>query len=342
MKQLLIGVALLVAVGCTPQAQEGEPPPDTPPPIVYEGLEFPELPFNSKFVEVNGSQMHYFEAGDPEGEVLLLTHGVPSWSYIWRNVIPHLESSGRVIAVDLIGFGMSDKLADNNYSFEVQGDYFRGFINALGLQDITLVLHDWGSGIGFDYAANNKENVRALVFMEAMMPPRLPFESIEDSFPGNPEGAEIFQAWRTPGVGEEIILNQNIFLEAILPSFQLRQLSEEEVNAYKAPWPDPESRWPLWWVPNELPLAGEPEDTDRAIRNYISWLQSTEIPVLEFYATPGLTGGPEVVAWTEANIENLTTVNLGEGIHFLQEDYPDEIGMGIAEWFATLPQHSGA
>ncbi|MEM6427598.1 MAG: haloalkane dehalogenase [Deinococcota bacterium] len=340
MKHGLVGflsVLGLLVIGCSAQLGVAQPEQTPPPPVVYENLAFPDLPFNSKFVEVHGAQMHYYEAGDPNGEVIVLTHGVPSWSYIWRDIIPHLENHGRVIAFDLIGFGMSDKLADNDYSFEVQRRYFKGFMDALDLDNITLVLHDWGSGIGFDYAATNPDKIRALVFFEAMMPPRLPFNSIEDGFPGNPQGAEIFQAWRTPGVGEEIILNQNIFLEAFLPSFMLRELTPEEINAYRAPWPTPESRWPLWWVPNELPIAGTPANTDLSIRNYILWLQSTDIPMLEFYATPGLTGQAEVVAWTRQNINNLSTINLGEGIHFLQEDYPTEIGIGIAAWFQALP-----
>ncbi|MEL6547487.1 MAG: haloalkane dehalogenase, partial [Myxococcota bacterium] len=120
------------------------------------------------------------------------------------------------------------------------------------------------------------------------------------------------------------------------PSFQIRTLTEEELNAYRAPWPTPESRWPLWWVPNELPVNGVPSDTDAMIRNYITFLQGTDMPVLEFFASPGLTGQADVVAWTRENIENLSVVDLGEGIHFLQEDHPDQIGMGIADWLATL------
>lgn len=315
--------------------------PAPPPPVIYEGLSFPELPFDSKFVTVEGRQMHYYEAGDPDGPVIVLTHGFPSWSYIWRNVIPALEAAladqpARIIAFDLIGFGQSDKLPDNNYSFAVQQRFFAGFMEALELRDIVLVLHDWGSGIGFDYVVNHDANVRALVYFEAMMPPRLPFASLEDGFPGNPEGAMLFGAWRTPGVGESILLDQSLALEGLLPSFQMRTLSDEELNAYRAPFPTPESRWPLWWVPNELPVAGEPASVDAAIRAYIAWLQSTSTPMLQFYASPGLTGQQEVVEWSEANIENLTSIDLGAGIHFLQEDHPVAIGEGIAEFVLGL------
>ncbi len=346
--QMFTLASLLLHVGCGdggPSAIDAggmgdagvERPDSGPSPVSYEGIEFPTLPFESKFVEVNGSQMHYLEAGDPSGPVIVLTHGWPSWSYIWRDVIPHLESSGRVIAFDLIGFGRSDKLPNHDYSFAVQRAHFRGFMEALNLQDIVLVLHDWGSGIGFDYAANHSDNIAGLVFFEAMMPPRLPFASIEDAFPGNPDGSMVFQAWRTPGVGEELLLNQAQATEAFLPSFQMRTLSEEELNAYRAPWPTPESRWPLWWVPNQLPLAGEPQDTDAMIRNYVAWLETTDTPMLEFFVTPGITGDRDVVQWTRDNISRLTVVDLGPGIHFLQEDYPEEIGAGIADWVRTLP-----
>lgn len=337
-------MTLLLVASCTPDeptTESGMPTADTgaspPAAITYEGLTFPELPFDSRFVTVEGSQMHYYEAGDPEGPVIVLTHGWPSWSYIWREVIPDLEGSGRIIAFDLIGFGMSDKLDGDDYSFAVQRRHFEGFIDELGLEDIVLVLHDWGSGIGFDYAASHENNLRGVVFFEAMMPPRLPFSSIADGFPGNPDGAKLFEAWRTPGVGEELILNQAQATEAFLPQFQFRTLTPAELDAYRAPWPTPESRWPLWWVPNELPVGGQPASTDALIRNYIAWLQSTDTPMLEFHATPGLTGQADVVAWTRENIETLTVVDLGKGIHFLQEDHPEAIGTGIAEWVAALP-----
>ncbi|MEO1302491.1 MAG: haloalkane dehalogenase [Myxococcota bacterium] len=338
-----IAVMILAFQGCgeddnqSPRATENEDATESSEPVFFEGLEFPEVVFESKFVEVEGSLMHYYEAGDPDGPAIVLSHGWPSWSYIWRDVIPHLEDSGRVIAFDLIGFGRSNKLEDNNYSFAVQQVHFAGFIDALGLENLILVLHDWGSGIGFDYAARNSSNIRGIVFFEAMMPPRLPFTSLEDAFPGDPQGAMAFQAWRTPGVGEDIFLNQAQATEVFLPGFVLRELSDDELNAYRAPWPTPESRWPLWWVPNELPVAGVPESTDALIRNYIDWLQTTDVPMLEFFATPGLTGQADVVEWTIQNIANLTTVDLGPGIHFLQEDYPEEIGSGIAEWIASVP-----
>jgi haloalkane dehalogenase len=351
----IVGLVCVVALaGCT----EAEPPsepvdtvvvdteddtpvaPDTevPEPVVYEGLAFPELPFDSRFVEVQGAQMHYLEAGDPDGPVLLLTHGWPSWSYIWRNVIPHLEDSGRVIAMDLIGFGRSDKLASNDYSFATQKAYFEGFVDALGLEDVVLVVHDWGSGIGFDYAATHEHNVRGLVFMEAMMPPRLPFPDVASAFPGNPDGADVFTAWRTPGVGEAILLDQAQATEIFLPSFQQRELTAAELDAYKAPFPTPESRWPLWWVPNELPVGGAPADTHAMITGYIDWMQTTTTPMLEFHVTPGLTGQADVVQWTRDHIADLEVVDLGPGLHFVQEDHPDAIGQGIADWVGRLPE----
>lgn len=300
---------------------------DNPEPVVYEGLTFPELPYVSRWVEVNGAKMHYIEGGDPTADPILFLHGQPTWSYLWRNVMPHLEDQGRVIAVDLIGMGRSDR-PDIEYRYRDHIEYLEGFINAMELSNITLVVHDWGSSLGFDYASRHEDNVSAIAFMESIIPP-FPFESYE----AMPLGfGEVFQAFRTPGMGEEMIMNQSMFIEQIVPASVMRELTEEEMNAYRVPYPTPEDRVPIWRWPNELPIAGEPADTFAVVTAYIEWMEQTDVPMLHIYVTPGASNPEASVEWSSTNIQNIETMFMGEGIHFIQEDHPDEIGQAIAEW----------
>jgi haloalkane dehalogenase len=278
-------------------------------------------------VDVHGSRMYYLEEG--EGSPVLLLHGNPTSSYLWRNVIPHVSSGARCIAPDLIGMGRSDK-PDIDYRFSDHARYLEGFIEALGLGDVVLVLHDWGSGLGFDWARRHADRVRGLAFMEAILAP-------VPSWDVFPEGArEMFQAFRTPEVGWDLIAKQNVFVEQALPASVVRKLSDEEMDAYRAPFPDEASRKPVWRWPNEIPIEGEPADVAEAVGAYSAWLQEREVPKLLFAATPGALITAPVVEWARSALPNLEVVDLGEGIHYVQEDHPEEIGRGIARWLAEV------
>ncbi len=284
------------------------------------------FPFESKFVEVEGSKMHYVEEG--AGDPVLFLHGDPTSSYLWRNVIPHVSPLARCIAPDLIGMGKSDK-PDLEYRFVDHSRYVDGFIEALGLRNITFVIHDWGSALGFHYARRNEDNVKGLAFMEAIVRPLT-----WDEFPA--EALQMFQAFRTPEVGENMLINQNMFVEAVLPASILRKLTDVEMNRYREPYVDPPSRKPIWRWPNEIPIDGEPADVDEAARAYSEWFGKSDAPKLLLYAQPGaLIRGP-LLEWCRNNMRNLKTVEIGAGSHFVQEDRPHGIGEAIAEWFKAL------
>jgi haloalkane dehalogenase len=285
------------------------------------------FPFQSRFVDVKGSKIHYVEEGS--GDPVLFLHGNPTSSYLWRNIIPHVSPSHRAIAMDLIGMGKSDK-PESEYRFFDHYEYVDGFIKALAPENITFVVHDWGSALALHYARQNEGNVKAIAMMEAILAPVPAW----DDFP--PDFVETFQAFRTPDVGWEMIVNQNMFVEGILPGAIVRDLSDEEMDRYREPYIETASRKPLWRWPNELPIAGEPADVIDAIATYSGWLQETEIPKLLFHATPGAISPPALVQWCVANLKNLETVDLGQGIHFLQEDHPHEIGEALADWLGRI------
>ncbi len=285
------------------------------------------FPFESKFLEVRGSKMHYVEQG--EGDPILFLHGNPTSSYLWRNVIPHMSGHGRCIAPDLIGMGKSDK-PDLEYRFFEHANYVEDFIDALGLSNITLVIHDWGSGLGFHYAALQPDRIKAIAFMEAIVLPVPSWDTFSSDF------KEIFQSFRTEKVGWDLIVNKNFFVEKILPSGVVRELTEEEMNVYREPYLEPETRKPLWRWPNEIPIEGEPSDVNEAVLKYNAKLVEWDIPKLLFYAEPGAILPKPAVEWCEVNLKNLTSINLGKGRHYLQEDHPHAIGEGIAEWYRGL------
>ncbi|MEM9487913.1 MAG: haloalkane dehalogenase, partial [Myxococcota bacterium] len=288
-----------------------------------------DFPYASKYVNVLGSQMHYVEEG--EGKPILLLHGNPTSSYLWRNIIPFLAPRGRVIALDLIGMGQSDK-PDIGYTYAEHIQYVEGFIDALDLEDITLVIHDWGSALGLDYAARNPGNIRAIAFMEAVLPPLFPANLVD--LP--PFIADFFTTMRDPVLGPELILNQNFFIEEVLPSNVVRPLSPAEMAVYRAPYPTPESREPLLVWPNQVPIDGVPADVVAVVQNYSAWLDSKTLPTLHLHVTPGALNPPEVVDYLATRLSNHETFAVGEGIHFIQEDHPETIGLAIADWLQRV------
>jgi haloalkane dehalogenase len=287
----------------------------------------PDFPYESHYIEVEDSQVHYIETGN--GDPILFLHGNPTSSYLWRNIIPAVTPLGRCIAFDLIGMGKSDK-PDIEYRFFDHVKYVEEFIRAKDLQDITLVLHDWGSALGFHYASRHESNVKGMAFMEAILKPIASWEEMD-------EGArQMFQALRTPELGWDLVVNQHIFVERAIPGSIIRPLTEGEMNHYREPFIDPASRKPIWRWPNEIPIAGEPADVVEAVESYSRWLQSTELPKLLLYATPGALIAAQEVQWCQQHLKNLTTADIGEGIHYPQEDNPQRIGSELARWYQTL------
>ena len=282
-----------------------------------------------RHLTVDGLRMAYVEEG--EGDPIVLLHGNPTSSFLWRDVIPHLAPLGRCLAPDLIGMGDSDPPPDpgpGSYRFAEHRRYLDGLLEALGVTDrVTLVVHDWGSGLGFDWANRHREAIKAIVYMEAIVTPV--------SWQDWPESARrIFQAMRSPA-GEEMVLEKNVFVERILPASVLDPMPEEVMAEYRRPFLEPgESRRPTLTWPRQIPIEGEPEDVHGIVEAYADWLAGSEVPKLFVNAEPGsiLVGRQREVcrAWP-----NQTEVTV-RGSHFVQEDSGDEIGAAIASWLQTL------
>jgi haloalkane dehalogenase len=271
--------------------------------------------------------MHYEEAG--EGDPIVLLHGNPTSSFLWRDVIPHLANAGRVLALDLIGMGRSDK-PDIAYRFIDHARYVDAWFEALGLERVTLVGHDWGGALGFHWASRHPERVRAVAFMETIVKPMT-----WDEFPE--AGREIFADFRTPGAGEQLILDQNLFVEAVLPASILRRLTAEEMDAYRYPFRERQHRLPTLAWPREIPIDGQPADVVEIVEAYDRWLRSsTDIPKLLLTFEPGALMCHPVVQWCRDNIAALDIVAAGKGIHFVQEDEPDAIARTVNDWRRAL------
>ncbi|HOZ26996.1 MAG TPA: haloalkane dehalogenase [Hyphomonadaceae bacterium] len=286
--------------------------------------------FVQKFCEVRGKRLAYLEAGS--GAPIVLLHGNPTSSYLWRDVIPHLAGSGRVIAPDLIGHGDSDKLpaseGPGRYSFEGTYDYLSDMLDALGVtSNVTLVLHDWGSALGFHWAYSHRDRVRAIAYMEGIVRPLRSW----DEWPENARG--IFQGFRS-AKGEDLILKRNIFIEAVLPGSIMRKLSEEEMAHYRAPFLREEDRQPTLNWPRQIPVAGEPANIVALVEQYADWLKDSPLPKLFINAEPGsiLVGAQREFCRSWPN-QTEVTVN---GVHFIQEDSADDIGKAVAIWLKAI------
>lgn len=289
-----------------------------------------EFPYEKKFQTVDGKRIAYVERGS--GHPVVLLHGNPTSSYLWRNVIPELENSGRVIVPDLIGQGDSEKLPASDgpqrYSFLVAYHYLDGLLQAIGAtSNVTLVIHDWGSGLGFYWAQQQPQAVRGIAYMEALV-----CAIGWDDWPESARG--IFQGFRSDK-GEELVLQRNLFIESVLPSAVIRKLSDEEMQHYRQPFPEADDRQPLLNWPRQIPIDGEPAEMVKLINSYSQWLANDEsIPKLFINADPGsiLVGRQRAFcrAWP-----NQTEVTV-KGLHFIQEDSPAEIGQAVARWLAGL------
>lgn len=285
-----------------------------------------ELRYEKSFKTIQGKRMAYVDVGT--GDPIVFLHGNPTSSYLWRNVMPHLEGLGRLIAPDLIGMGDSEKLdstGPDSYSYVEHRKYLFALLEELGVnENVTLVIHDWGSGLGFHWAHQNPDAVKGIAFMEAFVAP-IP------SWDVMPKGQrEDIKAVRSPA-GEEMVLKGNSFVEGILPATIMRQLSKAEMAEYCRPFLNAgEDRRPTLSWPRQIPIGGEPAEVHKIMSAYSSWMAQNDIPKLFVNAEPGaLIKGPArdfVRSWP-----NVTEVTV-KGVHFIQEDSPDEIGQAIADW----------
>ena len=285
-----------------------------------------DFPFESHYLEVHGSQIHYIDEG--EGDPIVFLHGNPTSSYLWRNIIPYLTPHTRCIAPDLIGMGRSDK-PDLAYGYLDSYAYLEGFLKKMNLENVTLVIHDWGSGLGFNYAFNHQDQIKGIAFMEALykpgdlslMPKRIQtFMKLIRSRFGN---------WMMAGV-------MNLFVKKMIPNGVVRELSKAELEAYARPFPTLKSRKPVRRWPQEIPFEGKPAAIHRIVTNYAEWLKSTNLPMVCFYADPGMMIQARDVEYIRTHFQNTRLVPIGKGLHFVQEDQPHNIGRELAKWFTDL------
>ncbi len=285
--------------------------------------------YEKKFATVNGRQIAYVEEG--VGDPIVLLHGNPTSSFLWRNVIPELTASGRVIVPDLIGQGDSEKLPASDgperYTLEVAYSYVDGLLESIGAnQQVTLVIHDWGSAIGFMWAMRHANATRGVAYMEGIVKP-MPWTDWPES------GVGIFKGFRSDK-GEDLILNRNMFIEGVLPSSIIRTLSETEMDAYRAPHQTADDRQPLLNWPRQIPLEGEPEHIVSLVEEYGAFMAGSDMPKLFINADPGsiLIGPQREFCRSWPNQEEVTV----KGLHFIQEDSPVEIGQAVANWMKSI------
>jgi len=282
-----------------------------------------------KFLTVNGKRMAYVDMG--AGDPVIFLHGNPTSSYLWRNVMPHVQDQSRCIAPDLIGMGDSDKLINSgpgSYRFVEHRDYLDALFDELGLtENVTLVVHDWGTALGLDWARRHPDAVRGIAYMEGVMRPMTWDE-------WNPDARPVFQAFRSEA-GESMILEKNIFVERVLTGSILRDLSAAEMAVYRRPFAEPgEDRRPTLTWPRQIPVEGEPADVTEIAAAYSEWMAENDLPKLFINAEPGaiLIGVLRDFVRTWKNQTEVTV----KGSHFIQEDSPHEIGQAIAAWLKGL------
>jgi len=293
------------------------------------------FPYQKQRKSVLGSEMAYVEVG--QGDPIVLLHGNPTSSYLWRNVLPHLQPLGRCIAPDLIGMGDSDKLPNSgpgSYRFAEHRRYLDALLEGLNVRErVTLVIHDWGSALGFDWANRHREAIKGIAYMEAILVPQR--WDHWDRFNMRPA----LQGLRSEA-GEQMVLQDNFFIEKILPGAILRKLSEEEMAHYRRPFAEPgEGRRPTLTFPREIPIEGQPADVFEAVKAYDEWLKTSNVPKLFLKGEPGgiLSAGSDVEFARSLPAQTEVTV---AGVHYLQEDSPDDIGRAVAAWMRALAGRS--
>jgi haloalkane dehalogenase len=290
-------------------------------------MSFDVTPLEKQFRTVEGKRMAFHERG--EGRPVVFLHGNPTSSYLWRNIIPHVADRARCIAPDLIGQGDSDKLDDpgpDSYRFVEHRRYLDGLLDQLDLgDDVVLVIHDWGSALGFDWANRHRDRVGGIAFMEAIVRP-VTWAEWPDAARG------IFQGFRSDA-GEQMVIEKNLFVEAVLPGSIMRKLSDAEMAEYRRPFSEPQHRRPTLTWPRQIPIEGEPADVHDIVASYAEWLPTADVPKLFVNAEPGaiLTGAQREFCRTWSNLTEITVA----GSHFIQEDSPHEIGEALAAWLPS-------
>ena len=279
-------------------------------------------------LSVLGSTMAYREAGNAEAPVALFLHGNPTSSYIWRNIFPLVAPVAHCIAPDLIGFGQSGK-PDIEYRFEDHVRYLDAFLEQAGVSSAYVIAQDWGTGLAFHLAARRPEFIRGLAFMEFIRP----IPNWDDL---HGDAVETFKQFRTPGVGEKMILEDNVFVEKLLPAAIVRKLTAEEMSVYRAPFPTPASRLPTWRFPNEIPIAGQPANVTLIMERAHRALAESSYPKLLFVGDPGAFVSPAFAEDFVKGLKNCRLVQLPSGVHYLQEDHPDIIGSEVEQWLVGL------
>lgn len=284
--------------------------------------------FARKRLTIGETTMAYVDEGLADGDPIIFLHGNPTSSYLWRNIIPHCTGSGRCLAPDLIGMGMSGSSPSGSYRFVDHAGWLDAWMEGMGLDsNITFVVHDWGSALGFHWAKRHPEAMKGIVYMEAIVRP-VTWEEWPEA------AARVFQGFRSEA-GEEMVLEKNIFVERVLPGSVLRGLTDEEMERYRQPYLEPgESRRPTLTWPREIPISGEPADVVEIAAAYAEYLAETETPKLFVNAEPGaiLRGPQREFCRTWKNQTEITV----PGNHFVQEDSPHEIGEAIREWYAGI------
>ena len=284
---------------------------------------------NKKTMVINNKTMSYIDEG--EGDAIVFQHGNPTSSYLWRNVMPHLEGQGRLIACDLIGMGDSEKLKNSgpdSYNYFEHRDFLFSLLEELNIgRQVVFVIHDWGSALGFDWSFQNQDRIQGVAYMEGIVKP-----VTWDEWPEN--AIKVFQGFRSEA-GESMVLDKNIFVERVLPSSIMRELTEEEMNEYRRPFLNSgEDRRPTLSWPRQIPIQGEPKEVVEVVENYSNWLSSSDLPKLFINADPGsiLTGKQREFCRSWPNQEEVTV----KGTHFMQEDSPHEIGKAVSRFVSKL------
>ena len=277
-------------------------------------------------INTRGVEISYVDTG--QGDPIVFLHGNPTSSYLWRNIIPYTKPLGRCLAPDLIGMGDSGPSPNGEYRFADHSALLDKWFEDMSLnRNVTLVIHDWGSALGFHWAKRYPERVKGIIYMEAIVRP-VSWEEWPDA------ARQVFQGFRSPA-GEDMVLEKNVFVERVLPGSVLRQLTDKEMEVYRRPFLETgESRRPTLTWPRDIPIDGEPADVVQLVSEYAEWLSRSPIPKLFINAEPGaiLSGSQREFCRTWPNQKEVTV----KGSHFIQEDSPTEIGQAISEWYGKL------
>lgn len=291
------------------------------------------MQYPAQYATIDGHKTYYVTAG--QGQPFVFLHGSPTQAYLWRNVLPYVAKVGKVFAFDWPGFGHSDKpyppLGPENYD-KILADFIDQVATKSADEKVILVIHDWSSMVAFHYAAQHPERIAGIVFMESLVPPIIPIQSFDQL--GKP--ANFFKAARAEEYGYTSIVQNNAFVDLFLQTGTTKPVSKKAEEVYRAPFLEEKNREVLLVWPRALPIAGEPKFMDERVKAYGQWfLNSHDIPKLFLYADPGLFDKPAFAAYYKEHTPEVTSVGIGQGYHYIQEDNADRIGLAIAKWYGN-------